>query len=343
MSSRNLIGYNIKQFQGLLTEMGEKPFRGKQIYKWLYNTRQYDFAQMTDLTKQLRSQLDASCEIRLPKLAHRAVSRDGTEKFLYRLDDGSPIETVLIPEEDRTTVCLSSQSGCALGCKFCATGTMGLGRNLTVGEIVGQLMHLRDHCGEDVFTNVVFMGMGEPFNNYDNLVDALRIMSDPLALGIGAKKITVSTVGITPMILRFADSGLKAHLALSLHSAIQAKREQLIPVARKYPLEELMEAAKYYTTLRGQRIFIEYVLFRDLNDSQQDALALAKLIEGLPCKINLLAYNEVPGLPYRSPTPDKVDWFAKILYPRAPAVTVRKSRGSDIAAACGQLAAKEVD
>lgn len=343
MSSQNLIGYSAQRFKSLLLEMGEKPYRGKQIYKWLYNDRLYEFAGMTNLSKELRTRLESSYVARLPELAHRAVSRDGTEKFLFRLDDGLPIEAVLIPDDDRTTVCISSQSGCAQGCTFCATGKMGFKRNLTVGEIVGQLMYLRDHCGNEVFTNVVFMGMGEPFNNFDNLLEAIGIMTDSQGLGIGARKITVSTVGLTPGIRKYTTSGAKAHLALSLHSAVQEKREKLIPTARKYPLDSLMEAVRDYTATSRQRIFIEYALFKDFNDSKEDALALVRLIQGLPCKINLLAYNEVDGLPYRSPSPEKVDWFARILYPRTPAVTVRKSRGSDIAAACGQLAAKIID
>jgi 23S rRNA (adenine2503-C2)-methyltransferase len=219
---------------------------------------------------------------------------------------------------------------------------MGLQRNLTVGEIIGQLVYLRELYGQEAFTNVVFMGMGEPFNNYDNLVKALPIMSAPIGLGIAAKRITLSTVGITPIIRKYAESGLKAHLAVSLHSAFQEKREQIMPVARTYRLEGLMDAIRYYTTVTGRSVFFEYILFDGFNDGKEDAMALVRLVQGIPCKINLLAYNPVPGLGFVSPEPEKVDWFAKILYPRTPAVTVRKSRGQDISAACGQLVAMAV-
>jgi 23S rRNA (adenine2503-C2)-methyltransferase len=184
------------------------------------------------------------------------------------------------------------------------------------------------------------MGMGEPFNNYDNLVEALRIMTESLGLGIAARKITISTVGITPILHKYADSGLKANVAVSLHAAIQEKREALVPVARTYRLDELMEGARYYTRKTRRRITFEYIIFEGINDTMDDVLALARLVQGVPCKINVLAYNPVPGLDFASPSDDKVDWFAKMLYPRTPAVTVRQSRGQDIAAACGQLAAR---
>ena len=340
MSKQNLLGYTTGRMEALFRQLGEKPYRGKQLFKWLYNSQQYDFHLMSDLTKDLRARLDSGFEFRGLNLQHLAKSVDGTEKFLFRLDDGHPVETVLIPEEDRRTACISSQSGCALACRFCATGIMGLRRNLTVGEMIGQLLYLREQHGNSAFTNVVFMGMGEPFHNYENLLDALRIMSDPLGLGIAARRITISTVGITPMILRYADTGLKAKVALSLHAATQEKREKIVPVARKYPLDSLMDAVRQYARATGQRVTLEYILFDGFNDTEEDALALARLVEGIPCKINVLAYNPVEGLGFSAPTPDKVDSFVKKLYPRTPAVTVRKSRGRDIDAACGQLAAR---
>jgi 23S rRNA (adenine2503-C2)-methyltransferase len=218
---------------------------------------------------------------------------------------------------------------------------MGLLRNLTVGEIVGQLVFLREMYGNDCFTNVVFMGMGEPLNNYDNLVEALRIMIDTLGLGIGHKKITVSTSGVTPKIRKLADSGLRVRLALSLHSAIQEKRAEIMPVAQTFALPKLMEAVRYYAEKTGSRVTFEYILMDGFNDTKEDVLALTKLIQGIPCKINVLAYNPVPGLPHKRPSDEKVDWFARELYPRTPAVTVRTSRGRDIDAACGQLAARK--
>lgn len=342
MSKTNLMGYTRQQFEKLFEQLGEKPYRGRQLYKWVYNNRQFDFGQMTNFTRSIRNRLDDDFVVRSLELDQKQVSVDGTEKFLFRLEDGHPLEAVLIPDEPRRTVCISSQAGCALACTFCATGTLGLLRNLTVGEMVGQLVFLRELYGNDCFTNVVFMGMGEPLNNYDVLVEALRIMIDTLGLGISHRKITVSTSGVTPKIRKLADSGLRVRLALSLHAAIQAKREQIMPVARTFALPKLMETVRYYAEATASRVTFEYILMDGFNDTKEDILALTKLIEGIPCKINVLAYNPVPGLNHRRPSDEKVDWFARELYPRTPAVTVRTSRGQDIDAACGQLAARRM-
>ena len=341
MPKTNLIGYTQQQLEQLFVEFGEKPYRGKQLFKWLYNSRLFEFDLMTDLSKELRKKLTDNYELRGLTLDRSRKSSDGSEKFLFKLDDGNPIESVLIPDDDRITVCISSQSGCALACRFCATGTMGLLRDLTVGEIIGQLVYLREMYGTDCFSNVVFMGMGEPLHNYSNLVEALRIMSAPSGLGIGAKKITVSTSGVTPKIRKLADSRLKVRLAVSLHAATQEKRVQIMPIAETFGLDKLMDSIKYYTDATGYRVTFEYVLLDGFNDTRADIKALIKLVHGIPCKINLLAYNPVPGLKYRRPTDEKVDWFARELYPHTPAVTVRKSRGTDINAACGQLAARQ--
>ncbi|MBD3404469.1 23S rRNA (adenine(2503)-C(2))-methyltransferase RlmN [candidate division GN15 bacterium] len=343
MPKENLLGYTRPQLESMFAEMGEKPFRGRQLYKWIYQVRQNDFAAMTDLSRPLRDRLAERFVIEPLQLDHRARSEDGTEKFLFRLADNHPVETVLIPdtERERATVCISSQAGCALACRFCATGTMGLIRDLTVGEIVGQLLYLRHLYGNDCFSNVVFMGMGEPLNNYQNVVDSLQIMLDELGLGLGAKRITVSTSGVTPKIRKLADTGLKVRLALSLHAATQEKRVRIMPIAETFGLEKLIESVRYYANQTRDRVTFEYVLIDGFNDTMDDVLALSRLIEGIPCKINVLAYNPVPGLPFERPTDDKVDWFGRQLYPRAPAVTVRKSRGRDIDAACGQLAARK--
>ena len=345
MSRTNLIGYTRDQLEALFGSLGQKPFRGRQLYKWIYQVRQNDFNAMTDLTKALREQLAASYTIDPLELDFHAKSNDGTEKFLFRLHDGHPLETVLIPDRDRerSTVCISSQAGCALACRFCATGTMGLIRDLTVGEIVGQLMYLRDRYGNDCFTNVVFMGMGEPLNNYRNVLEAMNIMTDIHGLSMGAKRITVSTSGVTPKIRKLADSGLKVRLALSLHAATQEKRVKIMPIAETFALDKLMATVKYFAETTRDRVTLEYCLMDGFNDTMEDILALARLIEGIPCKINILAYNPVPGLDYKRPTDEKVDWFGRQLYPRAPAVTVRKSRGRDIDAACGQLAARRTN
>lgn len=345
MSKTNLVGFTRAQLESLFGDLGEKPYRGRQLYKWIYQTRQWDFAAMTDLSKTLRERLETGFTIDGLTVEHHSKSIDGTEKFLFRLPDGHPVESVLIPddERDRSTVCISSQAGCALACRFCATGTMGLIRDLTVGEIVGQLLFLRNLYGHDCFTNVVFMGMGEPLHNYNNVIESLRIMKDELGLGLGAKRITVSTSGVTPKIRKLADSGLKVRLALSLHAATQEKRLKIMPIAETFGLDKLIDAVRYYADQTRDRVTFEYVLIEGFNDGMEDVLALARLIEGIPCKINILAYNPVPGLPYKRPSDEKVDWFGRQLYPRAPAVTVRKSRGRDIEAACGQLAARKTD
>lgn len=343
MQKENLLGYSLGQMENLMVSLGEKPYKGRQLFKWLYRVRQYDFTLMTDLSKNLRDHLDEKYTFESLQAEHIAESSDGTRKILFRLSDGHPVETVLIPNEDkRETACISAQAGCALACRFCATGTMGLLRDLTVGEIVGQLVYLRDQFGDDAFGNIVMMGMGEPLLNFDNVVEATKITTDEIGLCHSAKKITISTVGISPKIKKLADLGLKTHLAVSLNAATQEKRTKLMPVSKTFGLDELIEAVKYYTEKTRTRVTFEYILFKDFNDSMADVKALAMLVQGIPCKINLLAYNPVAGLDFGRPSDERVDWFAHQLYPRVPAVTVRKSRGTDINAACGQLAGQQL-
>ncbi len=342
MAKKNLIGYSLAKLEQTMVRLKQPKYRGRQLYKWLYNTRMQDFSLMSDFSKSLREQLETKFEIKYPEIIESQKSTDGTEKFLFQFDDSTNVETVLIPDADRQAVCVSSQAGCALGCHFCATGTLGLMRNLTAGEILGQLIPLRDLYGNDCFTNIVFMGMGEPLKNYDNVVEAIKIITDSAGLMVSAKKITVSTSGISPKIRKLADSGLKVKLALSLHAATQEKRHKIMPVADSFGLDKLMDAVKYYTQVTGFRVTIEYILFAGFNDKPEDIKALVKLLHGVPCKINILAYNPVPGLDFERPTDEKVDWFARQLYPKMPAVTVRKSRGKDIDAACGQLAGRRV-
>jgi 23S rRNA (adenine2503-C2)-methyltransferase len=342
MSKTNLMGFSLDQLQAAMLALGENRFHGRQLFKWLYNARQQDFDRMTDLSRELRRQLAEQYTIEGLRMMRKAKSRDGTEKFLFRLADGHPIETVLIPDEDRRTVCVSSQAGCALACKFCATGTMGLLRDLTVGEIVGQLVFLRQLYGDDCFTHVVFMGMGEPLNNYENLLESLQIMTSSLGLAIPARRITVSTSGISPKIKKLAESGLKVKLAVSLHAATQVKRLTIMPMAATFKLSKLMEAVRYYTEATNQPVTFEYIVMAGFNDTMQDIRDLGRLVGSLSCKINLLAYNPVPGLPYKRPSDEVVDWFGRELNPRVTAVTVRQSRGRDIEAACGQLAARSL-
>jgi len=340
MTHENLIGCTSARMEQIMVELGEKPYRGRQLFKWLYKTRQYDFQLMTDLSRPARDRLSERFCFRTPVVKDVTTSIDGTRKFLFELDDGDGIETVLIPdaESGRSTVCVSSQVGCALGCSFCATGRIGFRRDLSVGEILGQLIHLRDQYGDDVFTNVVFMGMGEPLLNLDNVLTAVAILSDGAGMSHAAKKVTISTAGIIPGIQTLAGSGCKARLAVSLNAATQEKRVRIMPLSRKYPLDDLMPSLKYYTSRTGTRVTFEYALFAGFNDGADDVKAFSRLVQGIPCKINLLVYNPVNDLPYERPSAERLDWFARQLYPHVPAVTVRKSRGADIGAACGQLA-----
>lgn len=343
MKKTNLCGLTRDDFERLLADLGEKPFRARQLYKWIYKNRVFDFRGMSDLRKELRLRLQEKYHIGLPQTVARQKAEDGTEKFLFELEDKNVVESVLIEDESsgRMTLCISSQSGCPLGCTFCATGFFGFKRNLTVGEIIGQPLVIRDLYGDDAFDNIVFMGMGEPLLNYEPVMTAIDIMTDSLGLMIGAKKITISTAGVTPGIRKLTASGSKVNLALSLNAVDDARRRTIMPVARKYPLAGVLEAVRKWTEVRKRRVTFEYILFKGFNDGEQDALALAALVRGIPCKINLLAYNPIDGGDWQRPGDADVDRFAQTLYPRAPAVTVRKSRGRDIDAACGQLAGRK--
>jgi len=341
MSKKNLLGLTKTELETLAVNLGENAFHGRQLFKWLYNVRQYDFDLMTDLSKPIREKLKNKFEIGLLELIDHRISGDNTEKFLFRLCDGHPIETVLIPDEGkRRTACISSQAGCAVGCHFCATGTMGLLRDLSVGEIVGQLMFLRDKFGENAFSNVVMMGMGEPLLNFKNVVEAIKIMTDHQGLDISPKKIVLSTSGITPKIEKLADEKLGVRLALSLHAATQQKRQQVMPIAKTFKLDKLIEACRYYAECSKQPVTFEYIVFEGFNDTKQDIDDLTRLMKSLNCKINVMAYNPVPGLNFKRPSDERANWFGKELNARVRTVTVRKSRGRDIEAACGQLAAR---
>ncbi len=330
----NLKGLWIEDFEKLLGDLGKKRYRARQLASWIYAKGATDFNQMTDLSKELREKLSQIAFIDSIRLVKRQISqKDFSEKFLFELSDGEKIETVLMWEGKRVTVCLSTQVGCPLGCTFCATGKMGFKRNLTTGEIVDQIIAL----GEDRITHVVLMGMGEPLLNYDNTLKALRIINNELGLSFAAKAITLSTVGIPPMIEKLAEERLKVGLAVSLNAPTDEKRNDLMPINKKHPLKELLEAIKYFKEKSKRRVTFEYVLIEDVNDSEKDALELSKLIQGIGCKINLIPYNPVPDLPYQRPSEEKILAFRDYLYPRCPTVTLRRSKGEDILAACGQL------
>ena len=330
----NLKGLWIEDFEKLLGDLGEKRYRARQLASWIYAKGATDFNQMTDLSKELRERLSQIAFIDSIRLVKRQISqKDFSEKFLFELSDGEKIETVLMWEGKRVTICLSTQVGCPLGCTFCATGKMGFKRNLTAGEIVDQVVAL----GEDRITHAVLMGMGEPLLNYDNTLKALRIINNELGLSFAAKAITLSTVGIPPMIEKLAEERLKVGLAVSLNAPTDEKRNDLMPINKKHPLKELLEAVKYFKEKSKRRVTFEYVLLKDVNDSEKDALELSKLIQGISCKINLIPYNPAPDLPYQRPSEERIIAFRDYLYPRCPTVTLRRSKGEDILAACGQL------
>ncbi len=332
----NLKGLWIEDYEKLLGDLGEKRYKARQLASWIYARGATDFPQMTDLSRDLRDKLGQMAFVDSVKLAERHISqKDLSEKLVFELSDGQRIETVLMWEGKRVTICLSTQVGCPLGCTFCATGQMGFKRDLTAGEVVDQMIAL----GEDRITHVVLMGMGEPLLNYDNTLKAIRILNDEMGLSVGAKRITLSTVGIPSMIEKLADENLKIKLAISLNAATDAKRSELMPINKKHPLKELIAAVKHFAKKTNRGVSFEYVLIQDINDSEQDALALSKLIQGIPCKINLIPYNRVPDLPYNRPSEERVLAFRDYLYPRCPVVTLRVSKGEDISAACGQLRA----
>lgn len=330
----NLKGLWGEDLEKLLFDLGERRYKANQLALWIYDKGSTDFNQMTDLSKNLRERLNRIAYIDHMKLIETRTSKiDFSEKFLFELKDGEKIETVLMWEKDRTTICVSTQVGCPLGCTFCATGKMGFKRNLAPGEIVDQIIALKDHKP----THVVLMGMGEPLLNYDNTIKALKIMNSELGLSFAGKRITLSTVGIPNMIKKLADLTWRIRLAISLNAPNDEKRNQLMPINKKHPLKGLLEAVKYYTKKKRLRVTFEYVLIKDFNDSQKDALELSKLVRGIPCKINLIPYNSIPDLPFEKPSEEKIITFRDYLFPRCPAVTLRKSKGQDIQAACGQL------
>lgn len=342
MGKKDISDYTLNEYENLAEELTGKRFAGRQLFTWIHRHHSSDFSEMTNLSKEFRSYLNEGFTIRLPRVERIQESEiDGTKKFLLALRDDSSIETVFIPGR-RNTICVSSQVGCPLGCKFCLTGTMKGNRNLTPSEIAGQIYAVDEILskGPEEFQNIVFMGMGEPFLNYENVMSGIDLICDDLGMGIAAKRITISTVGIIPGIYRLADSGSKVRLAVSLHAADSELRTRIVPVNRKYPLHELKEAMQYYAEKTGERLTLEYCLIGGVNDSIRCAKDLVTFIHELPCKINLIRYNPAPGLPqdFRTPTEEAVQAFMDYLYPRCPAVTLRKSMGSDILAACGQLA-----
>jgi 23S rRNA (adenine2503-C2)-methyltransferase len=323
----------------LMRRAGEPDYRADQLLAWVYQRRVRDPQSMSNLPAALRARLGEVCDLDLPVVEQRLGNRaQDTFKFVLRLRDGERVECVSMRTDRRLTLCLSSQVGCALRCSFCATGVMGLRRNLDAGEIVAQVMIMGEHHGwQDDRFNLVFMGMGEPLVNYEPLVQSVRILREPHGLNLGARRITVSTSGVVPQIRRLAGEGMAVGLAVSLHATTDETRNELVPINRRWPIAELLEAAAEYGRATGRRVTLEYTLIAGVNDSPEDAERLSGFARELPSKINLIPYNPVPGLPWRRPSPERVTEFAESLYPRAPAVTVRNTMGGEIWAACGQL------
>ncbi len=330
----NLLDLTKKDLASLIDD---KPYRAEQIFTWIYGKGIRDIDKMSNIPRQLRQEISSRAEIRYPSVADSKRSSDGTEKIAYSLADGSIIESVLIPEKDHWSICISSQVGCAMGCTFCCTATLGFRRNLSLGEIVSQVLYPVHTYPDRHFRNVVFMGMGEPLLNYATVVEAIRILSDPDGPGISKRRITVSTCGIIePLKSLWKDTG--AGLAISLNAPSQAKRIKIMPVTRKYPLTDLIDALKNYQMPNRRRITIEYVLLGGVNDSAEDARELIKLMSGLKVKVNLIPLNPWPGCPYEAPDEKTVLAFEERLKDSPIAVMLRKEKGNDISAACGQLA-----
>jgi 23S rRNA (adenine2503-C2)-methyltransferase len=321
-----------------LVGLGSPRFHARQIFQWVHRRGVVDFSLMSDLSRELRTRLAREFTVTTPDLVRKERSTDGTTKLLLKLSDGKLIESVYIPDTPTHTFCLSTQVGCAMKCAFCLTGKMGIDRNLTAGEIVGQVRVLARELGLlDTRFNIVLMGMGEPLHNYDETMKALRILADEHGLAVSPRRITLSTVGVLPALERLATEPLMPNLAISLHSTTEDQRDLLVPINRKYGIEELLAACRRFPLKRRERITFEYVMLEGVNDSPEDARRLVRLLNGIKAKVNLLPLNEAAGIPFERPTDEAVNRFAKILSERGVTVSVRKSRGRDIRAACGQL------
>ncbi|MDH3236630.1 MAG: 23S rRNA (adenine(2503)-C(2))-methyltransferase RlmN [Alphaproteobacteria bacterium] len=345
----SLIGLDRDEIAALVAGMDEPAFRARQLWHWVYHRGARSFDEMTSLAKSFRAKLAERHTLDRPRASRDLLSEDGTRKWLLAFDDGQEAESVLIPEDDRGTLCVSSQVGCTLNCTFCHTGTQRLVRNLDPREIVGQLMLARDAIGEwpttvneRQITNIVMMGMGEPLYNYDNVAKALRIVMDPDGLAMSRKRITLSTAGVVPMIERCGRE-LDVNLAVSLHAVSDEIRDAIVPINRKYPIAELLAACRAYPSLgNARRITFEYVMLNDVNDSAADARALVKLVRDIPAKINLIPFNAWPGAPYECSTPARIEAFKTILHDAHLVAITRTPRGRDIMAACGQLKSASV-
>jgi 23S rRNA (adenine2503-C2)-methyltransferase len=340
----NLVGLTRAELAEELTSIGAEKFRAQQLWQWIYNRGATDFETMTSLSKKFRAALAERYIVARPDVTRDLASIDGTRKWLLKFPDGQEVESVHIPEDDRGTLCVSSQVGCTLTCKFCHTGTQKLVRNLSPAEIVGQVMNARDKLGEwpspaedRQLTNIVMMGMGEPLYNYENVAKALKIVMDNEGLALSKRKITLSTAGVVPMIEK-CGAELGVNLAVSLHAVSDDLRDVIVPINKKYPIETLLAACRTYPgSSNARRITFEYVMLRDINDSPAEARELVRLLDGIPAKVNLIPFNPWPGAPYECSTGPAIKAFAEIVNDAGYSSPVRVPRGRDILAACGQL------
>lgn len=350
MSSKiNLLDYNLAQLRVYLKSIGEQPFRAQQLIQWIHHVGLKDFDKMTNLSKSLRAKLQDLCEIRVPEILTAQIASDGTRKWLLKLSCGNSVETVYIPEATRGTLCVSSQVGCALTCSFCSTAKQGFNRNLSTGEIIGQVwvavreLSKIDGVHDKHITNVVMMGMGEPLLNFDNVIAAMDLMMDDFAYGLSKRRVTLSTSGVVPEMLRLKEKSSVA-LAVSLHAPTDELRNELVPINRKYPLKELMHVCRdYFEAEPRRKVTFEYVMLKDVNDTDAHARALIKLLSDVPCKVNLIPFNPFPNAPYARSTQQQIDRFRMLLIRAGINTITRKTRGDDIDAACGQLAGEVND
>jgi 23S rRNA (adenine2503-C2)-methyltransferase len=343
MSRINLLDLDRPGMEAFFGGRGHKPFHGRQVLKWIHKHGVTDFAAMTDLGKRLRTELETVAEVRTPEIVIDQQSRDGTHKWLLELDCGNRIETVFIPEEGRNTLCVSSQVGCALDCRFCSTAQQGFNRNLSVAEIIGQVWVAVRQKPDQPLTNVVMMGMGEPLANFDNVVRAMNLMQDDLAYGLSKYRVTLSTAGIVPALRRLREVS-DVSLAVSLHAPNDALRDELVPINRKYPLGELLPACRAFIAGdRRRKVTFEYVMLDGVNDSDTQARELVRLLRDLPAKLNLIPFNPFPGSGYRTSPPERVEAFRQVLMGSGILAVTRKTRGEDIDAACGQLVGRVQD
>ncbi len=347
----NLLNLNRQALRGFFESIDEKAFRADQLMKWIYQEGESDFSKMTNLNKALRAKLEQKCEIRAPEISHYQQASDGTIKFAIVLDGGQEVETVWIPEADRATLCVSSQVGCALECTFCSTAQQGFNRNLSVAEIIGQVWRVATFIGmskdtsQRPISNVVMMGMGEPLLNLNNVVPAMDIMLDDFGFGLSKRRVTLSTSGVVPALDKLGDQ-IDVALAISLHAPDNTLRDEIVPVNKKYPIEEFLASVRRYLSkskANQGKVTVEYVMLNGINDSTDQAHQLAKVLKDTPSKLNLIPFNPYPGSPYTCSSNSRIDRFAKVLMEYGFTTVVRKTRGDDIDAACGQLVGDVVD